>query len=168
MALMGWMQRREALGKAERILTECCAELGLPPKSLGRSGREWLSRRRFTGADEMRRAIYAAALCARDGRVEAVHFPPCSVRDHEALAKRGFEDLALEDAVRHKVEHFFVKLGDASVEGLHRAVMDQAERPLIAGCLRWAGGNQAKAARALGINRNTLRKRIRELRIGEG
>ena len=50
--------------------------------------------------------------------------------------------------------------------GLHDRIIAEVERPLIAACLALTGGNQLKAAEILGLNRNTLRKRIRELGVG--
>ncbi|MBI2525621.1 MAG: hypothetical protein HYV93_06525 [Candidatus Rokubacteria bacterium] len=55
---------------------------------------------------------------------------------------------------------------EQGVEGrgrLYRAVMSRAELPLLRHALALSGGNQLKAARLLGINRNTLRKRLRLL-----
>ncbi len=46
---------------------------------------------------------------------------------------------------------------------LYRSVMARIERPLLRQALELTGGNQLKAARLLGINRNTLRKRLRLL-----
>ena len=46
---------------------------------------------------------------------------------------------------------------------LYRTVMARVELPLLRQALELAGGNQLKAARLLGINRNTLRKRLRTL-----
>ncbi len=46
---------------------------------------------------------------------------------------------------------------------LYRSVMARVELPLLRRALELAGGNQLKAARMLGINRNTLRKRLRLL-----
>ena len=46
---------------------------------------------------------------------------------------------------------------------IYRAVMASLERPLLRHVLQQSGGNQLKAARLLGINRNTLRKRLRVL-----
>ncbi len=53
----------------------------------------------------------------------------------------------------------------AVVEGgrLYRSVMTRIELPLLRQALELTGGNQLKAARLLGINRNTLRKRLRLL-----
>jgi two-component system nitrogen regulation response regulator GlnG len=46
--------------------------------------------------------------------------------------------------------------------GLYQRVIDRVEAPLIAMALNACGGNQIKAADLLGLNRNTLRKKIRE------
>ena len=48
---------------------------------------------------------------------------------------------------------------------LHREAMSLLERPLLAHALAMTGGNQLRAARLLGLNRNTLRKRCRELQL---
>lgn len=49
----------------------------------------------------------------------------------------------------------------ASGGGLYRSVMARVELPLLRHVLELSGGNQLRAARLLGINRNTLRKRLR-------
>ena len=58
----------------------------------------------------------------------------------------------------------FVREAAVSESGkLYRSVMARIERPLLRQALDLVGGNQLKAARLLGINRNTLRKRLRLL-----
>jgi two-component system nitrogen regulation response regulator GlnG len=49
--------------------------------------------------------------------------------------------------------------------GLHDRVIREVERPLIIKCLSLTRGNQIKAAEILGVNRNTLRAKIRSLDI---
>ena len=58
----------------------------------------------------------------------------------------------------------------AAVENgrLYRSIMARVELPLLRQALELAGGNQLKAARLLGINRNTLRKRLRILGLLQG
>jgi two-component system, NtrC family, nitrogen regulation response regulator GlnG len=51
----------------------------------------------------------------------------------------------------------------ASHGDVYRRALGVLERPLIARVLTLTGGNQVRAARLLGLNRNTLRKRCREL-----
>lgn len=46
---------------------------------------------------------------------------------------------------------------------IYRSVMARVELPLLRHALELCGGNQLKAAKLLGINRNTLRKRLRQL-----
>lgn len=166
MPLLPWGKRYEAVRRAEELLRECCQRLDLEPKALGKSGREWVASRKWEkDPAEMRRMIYAAALAAQGAEVEARHFPPRRRRDHEAYTKVQFEKLALEEIVRHKISNFFETLGRVEVQDIHPTVMAQAERPLLQECLRWTKGNQLKAARVLGISRNTLRRRMKELAI---
>jgi two-component system nitrogen regulation response regulator GlnG len=49
--------------------------------------------------------------------------------------------------------------------GLHERILREVEKPLIAKCLAVTRGNQIKAAEILGVNRNTLRAKIRSLDI---
>jgi len=57
-----------------------------------------------------------------------------------------------------------VREAAASESGkVYRSVMSRVELPLLRQALEISGGNQLKAARLLGINRNTLRKRLRLL-----
>ena len=77
----------------------------------------------------------------------------------------GQADLSLEEAITVKLQHFLTQLGNHDVTGLRKVVLAQVERPLVKLALEWAKGNQLKAARLLGINRNTLRRKMRDLRI---
>ncbi len=56
-------------------------------------------------------------------------------------------------------------VSEATAQGgrLYRGVMARVELPLLRHALELCGGNQLKAAKLLGINRNTLRKRLRLL-----
>ncbi len=68
------------------------------------------------------------------------------------------------------VQHFAQRLLSGAAHGgrpsdLHGQVLAEVERPLIQLTLAAAHGNQIKAAAMLGLNRNTLRKKIRDLGI---
>ena len=71
----------------------------------------------------------------------------------------------IEHCVRHSVEHYLRDLGDAEPNALHELFLAVAEKPLLEVVLRHAQGNQSKAALWLGINRNTLRRKLMEHRI---
>ncbi|MEM7644730.1 MAG: sigma 54-interacting transcriptional regulator, partial [Pseudomonadota bacterium] len=72
----------------------------------------------------------------------------------------------LTDAVeRHLRRHFELQGGQLPPAGLYQRILRQVEAPLIEIALDATGGNQARCADLLGINRNTLRKRITDLDI---
>ena len=66
---------------------------------------------------------------------------------------------------RHLKDYFKAHEGSLPAPGLHDRILREVERPLIVLTLEATRGNQIKAAQVLGLNRNTLRKKIRELEI---
>ncbi len=63
--------------------------------------------------------------------------------------------------VRKTLKEYFRDLdGEDPCCGMYDMVMDCVERPLLEMVLEHAGGNQSRAAEMLGINRNTLRKKM--------
>ncbi|MEM6904021.1 MAG: nitrogen regulation protein NR(I), partial [Pseudomonadota bacterium] len=75
-------------------------------------------------------------------------------------------DESLSDAVaRHLSTYFQAHSDGLPANGLYDRILREVERPLIAQCLEATRGNQIKAAELLGVNRNTLRKKIRHLDI---
>jgi two-component system nitrogen regulation response regulator GlnG len=68
-------------------------------------------------------------------------------------------------AERHLRDYFAAHKGGLPPAGLYDRVLREVEKPLILITLGATRGNQLKAAQLLGLNRNTLRKKIRELDI---
>ena len=73
--------------------------------------------------------------------------------------------MPLEWEIRERIERFYEQLQGHSATGLYQAVLHEVERPLIAAALARAKGVRADAARVLGIDRGTLARRIRALRL---
>ena len=69
---------------------------------------------------------------------------------------------------RHLARYFAAHDDGMPPDGLYGRVLAELERPLLAMCLLATHGNQIRAARLLGLNRNTLRKKVRELQIPVG
>lgn len=76
-----------------------------------------------------------------------------------------FTDLSLAEVVRRKLTAYFQHSPPLEPCDLYAIVLAQVEKPLIELTLEYTGGNQLKAAALLGINRNTLRKKITDLKI---
>jgi two-component system nitrogen regulation response regulator GlnG len=78
----------------------------------------------------------------------------------------GDETDAFVHTIARYVEHIFAgRDGRLPPAGLYGRILREVERPLIARVLTQTRGNQLRAAALLGVNRNTLRKKIRELDI---
>jgi Fis family transcriptional regulator len=63
------------------------------------------------------------------------------------------------------LERYFRDLDGEKPTGIYDMVMKSVERPMLETVLRQAGGNQSQAAEMLGINRNTLRKKLTEFQL---
>ena len=72
---------------------------------------------------------------------------------------------AIDDCIRASVEQYFKDLRGAEPGALLELFINAAEKPLLEVVLRQAEGNQSKAADWLGINRNTLRRKLLDHRL---
>jgi len=73
----------------------------------------------------------------------------------------------IDDCVRASVEQYFKDLRGAEPSDLHALFLGAAEKPLLEVVLRHAEGNQSRAAEWLGINRNTLRRKLLDHRLAK-
>jgi two-component system nitrogen regulation response regulator GlnG len=80
-------------------------------------------------------------------------------------ARVPLEDLAFEDMIKAKVAGLLARIDGYPIHDLHEKVLARVERPLFDLVLAHTGGNQLKAAEILGLNRNTLRKKLADLGI---
>ena len=71
----------------------------------------------------------------------------------------------LADAVKRSLERYFRDMDGEQPTAIYDMVLKNVERPLIETVLGKAEGNRSAAAAMLGIDRNTLRKKIQQLRI---
>ena len=91
------------------------------------------------------------------GDIEAV-LPP-------VLERVPVEQLSIEEMVRAKIRALLKRMEGYPMEDLYDEVISRVERPLIELVLERTGYNQLKAAEILGLNRNTLRKKIAERKV---
>ena len=161
-------ERTEDIAALVRHFSALAAREGLPMKRLDEAAMERLRAHRWPGnVRELENLVRRlAALYSQEvigaGVVESelAGAAPAS----EAGATIDGEGLA--GAVeRHMKGYFAAHKGGLPAAGLYERVLREVERPLIVLTLGATHGNQIKAAHLLGLNRNTLRKKIRELDI---
>jgi two-component system, NtrC family, nitrogen regulation response regulator GlnG len=83
----------------------------------------------------------------------------------EPLRAGGEGEKLSASVMRHLRRYFDLHGGNLPAPGLYDRILREVEAPLIEIALEATAGNQAKCADLLGINRNTLRKKITELDI---
>ena len=82
-----------------------------------------------------------------------------------AVLSNGNSDRLASDVDKHLRRYFDLHGSQLPPNGVYQRILKEVEFPLITIALDATGGNQAKCANLLGINRNTLRKKISELDI---
>lgn len=90
-----------------------------------------------------------------------------TLNSSDNLFVANLQSVSLEKLVKSKLEVIFQQQKEAQVDltGLYTVVIEQVERPLLELALRAYNGNQVKTAQMLGINRNTLKKKIDNYKI---
>ncbi len=73
----------------------------------------------------------------------------------------------ISDCIEAHLHDYFHALGHASAHDVYDMVLRQVEKPLLKTVLDYCDGNQTRAAEMLGINRNTLRKKLLQYDLTE-
>jgi len=90
------------------------------------------------------------------------------INDMAALKAHNSNDKAvLRDCVRSVLTNYFNDLEGHSVDDLYQLVLAEVEAPLLQSVLDHTKGNQSKAAHMLGINRGTLRKKLKQYNLND-
>lgn len=159
-------ERIEDIPELCRSFLARASEEGLPWKLIDPEAMERLKSYPWPGnVRELENIVHRlAALCTQETiRPEDIEK---ELNDGQSEVSTVPQDQSLGETMESKLETFFTAHGNAlPASGLYERVIREVERPLITRTLRATRGNQIKAAEVLGLNRNTLRKKIRELDI---
>ena len=166
-ALPALRERRTDVALLARHFLARAAENGLPSKRLDTAATAVLEAHDWPGnVRELENLMRRLAALSRDewiaaGEIAAMLGSP--------IAPVQTSDSGIENAVRARLVAIERERPGALDDGsLYDRIIAEVERPLILAMLDRHGGNQLRAARAIGINRNTLRKRLDDLAIDTG
>jgi Fis family transcriptional regulator len=68
----------------------------------------------------------------------------------------------IDSCIRKTLQQYFQDLGDEPPQAVHEMIVAAVEKPMLEVVMARAEGNQSRAAEWLGINRNTLRRKLLE------
>ena len=165
-------ERSEDIPDLVRHFFTIAEKEGLPRKQIDVGALDRLKRHRWPGniRDLENLVRRLAALYPQETIVESLI--EAELAEPESYAAEGFEPkthsqpLTLAESIEQHLETYFAQFGnDIPPPGLYHRILRELEAPLITVSLAATRGNQIKAAEMLGLNRNTLRKKIRDLEL---
>jgi len=157
-------RRDDVLLLVDHFLQKTCAELDVPLKKIDKPALDRLEAYSWPGnVRELENAIKRAVILSSDPLLTIEDFPILTATGGNAVVSG--DDVSLEFLVDRKLRSSFVNVEKLDSGDLYNMVIEQVERPLIAFLLEKTRWNQVRAASILGINRNTLRKKISDLGI---
>ena len=161
-------ERLEDVSDLARAFLRKAESEGLPRKSISKEALDILKKQEWSGnvrelENLMRRLC---VLCPDDVISGAVVGQEISARPSSASSPQGAQPQRLAQAIEAHLRRYFDLHGDSlPPDGLYDRILKEMELPLIALSLSATRGNQVRTAELLGINRNTLRKKIKDLDI---
>jgi two-component system nitrogen regulation response regulator GlnG len=159
-------ERVEDIPDLVRHFLRKAEEEGLPAKHLDTDALDILRHHRWPGnVRELENLIRRLAVLHSGDTIPATAI---AAELREPAKASSFDDsdepVSLGAAVERHLTKYFAEHGDRlPPPGLYDRVLQDIERPLLSICLAATRGNQIRAAHLLGLNRNTLRKKIRDL-----
>ncbi|MEM0908289.1 MAG: nitrogen regulation protein NR(I) [Pseudomonadota bacterium] len=162
-------ERKEDVPDLARHFFALCEQEGLPLKRLDTDAVAALQAHRWSGnVRELENLVRRLAALYPEDVITAAHI------DHELddtpaqapVSAVGNPSETLQEAVERHLSDYFAEFGTSlPPPGLYHRIMRDVEYPLVSAALAATRGNQIKAAELLGVNRNTLRKKIRDLDV---
>ncbi|NFV79899.1 nitrogen regulation protein NR(I) [Magnetospirillum aberrantis] len=161
-------ERAEDIPELVRHFLSLAAQEGLPAKTIDAQAMDRLKRHRWPGnVRELENLVRRlAALYSQEVIGIEVIEAELAGGMPTVDAMGAVEGEGLSSTVERHLREYFNSHGDnLPPPGVYDRVLREVERPLITLALEATRGNQIKAAQILGLNRNTLRKKIRDLDI---
>jgi two-component system nitrogen regulation response regulator GlnG len=145
----------------ERWLKHYGAEIGRAKQTVSTRAHERLSAYPWPGnVAELKSIARRLVVRVARSRIEAGDVDEILPKVAERVP---LEDLAFEEMVKAKLAGLLARIDGYPIHDLYEKVLARVERPLFDLVLAHTGGNQVKAAELLGLNRNTLRKKLADL-----
>lgn len=93
------------------------------------------------------------------------NFQPATSDAEQPDANQQQEISQLSHAVKHSIRRYLFELEGTQPNNMYELVLRQIEQPLFEAILEHTKGNQSRAAELLGLNRGTLRKKLRSYNL---
>lgn len=161
-------ERAEDIPDLVRHFLNQAEQEGLPPKTIDSEGMELLKRYRWPGnVRELENLVRRlAALYTEEIIGASVLETELAEPDFGRPLEQAPTDEPLASSVERSLNRLFAQHGDTlPPPGLYDRILREVEKPLFGMTLAATRGNQIKAAHLLGINRNTLRKKLKDLDV---
>ena len=139
---------------AQGILDEFSGRVGQSRRRITPAAMDWFSGQEWWGNEsELEMAICRAFLVSEGNSISLDDLSPSPQKKKNGDIEKFFRD---------RLSSVVTALGDGESSDFYDHTIRSVEKPLLELVLREAGGNQVQASRLLGMNRNTLRRKLLE------
>ncbi len=140
---------------ARHFLKESVKNFELSPKDFSKDAEKAMTEYEWPGnVRELENTIKKACILSRD-----------SVIERRDLFNNDFTSFSVKEFLEDKLNGFLTEMKKLEKSNLYETVITEVEKALFSIVLNETGGNQVGASKILGINRNTLNKKIKEYKL---
>ena len=148
-------RKEDMLPLARHFLKKSIKAFELPPKDFSKDAERSLSGYDWPGnVAELENCVKRAAILSRGNLIE-----------RRELFADDYNACSIKDFLEVKLDGLLKKMTKVENSNLYETIISEVDKALLGIVLKETGGNQVKAAKALGINRNTLNKKMKEYKF---